>query len=136
MIIEDNLLVATNIIFKKSDRKLFKHLSDSQKSKYSFIINRYLSKEYPELSELLNDKNSEGCGVYDIWWNYFSDKNIPRNFWSKSDKLDNKSESKISKPQRDWLMTINNLNKESDLDFLIKNHPDLIKDELKRWKKG
>lgn len=127
--VEDNLLIMSKIIFNKRDRVLWSQLTDSQKSKYSFIINRYMAKEFPHLSEQINSKAIDGDIVYDIWWDFFKVGNMPGNFWSKGA---GKTKS-LKNEEIKWLMTVNKLDKLEDLEYIMKFYPDRVREELKRF---
>jgi len=113
-----------------TDKNKWKDITDEDKEKFFFIFNRYFSKKYPEKSQLLNLKNVDKVSAFNLWFNYMIDKPYPKWFWSKSEKLE---KSEIS--EKDYKLLISNLKiKESDLDFLIDNHIDFIKEELKYFK--
>lgn len=113
-----------------TDKNKWKDITDEDKEKFFFIFNRYFSKKYPEKSQLLNLKNVDKVSAFNLWFNYMIDKPYPKWFWSKSEKLE---KSEIS--EKDYKLLLTNLKiKESDLDFLIDNHIDFIKEELKYFK--
>jgi hypothetical protein len=60
-----------------------------------------------------------------------SDKSYPSWFWSKSPKISNEGFD-----DKDYKLLLEklSLNKNEDLDYLIINYPDLIKEELKFYK--
>ena len=113
-----------------TDKNKWKDITDEDKEKFFFIFNRYFSKKYSEKSQLLNLKNVDKVSAFNLWFNYMIDKPYPKWFWSKSEKLE---KSEIS--EKDYKLLLTNLKiKESDLDFLIDNHIDFIKEELKYFK--
>lgn len=130
MKIEDNLSNIHNIFFHK--RENWKYVTDEMKSKYSFIFNRFLSKEYPEEAEFLNHKLQNKISVINLWFSYMKNKPYPSKFWSKSSKVD----SIIEKSDFNLLKKKLSLNKDEDLIYLINNHFDIIKEELKWYKKN
>lgn len=128
MQIENNILAISNTIFK--DRENYKYVTKEQKESNFFIINRYFSKIYPEMSEYLNKKNIDKESSMDCWYYFMKDKTYPKLFWSKS-KI--KKEKEYTKVDMELLSKELNIN-ENDIDLLIAYHPDTIKDELKKIK--
>jgi hypothetical protein len=119
--------VANAIFTKKSE---WKNITDEDKEKFFFVFNRYFAKKYPEKAQLLNLKNIDKVSAFDLWYQFMLDKPYPKWFWSKSEKSE---KSDIS--EKDYKLLLQKLNiKDTDLDFLIKNHFGFIKDELKYFK--
>jgi hypothetical protein len=105
-------------------------ITDDDKIKNFFIINRYMSKKYHERAQLLNLKTIDKVSALDLWHHFIKDKPYPNWFWSKGEKAE-KSEI----PDKDYRLLLQNLKiKDIDLDYLIENHIDFIKDELKYYK--
>lgn len=104
---------------------------DDEKESCFFIINRMFSKKYPEKAQLLNIKSIDKISSMDLWYYFMKDKPYPAWFWSKSDKVE---KSVLSESERKILRYKLNI-KESDLDYLIENHFDFIKEELTYYKK-
>ncbi len=129
MEIEDNLLAISNALFSHNDT--WKFVTDSQKEKYFFIINRYLSKKYPDKSQLLNDKLINKVAALDTWYLFMLNIPYPKWFWSKSES--SKIKPEISEDEITQLMFELDLKKE-DIEILIKYYPKLIKEELKYYK--
>lgn len=122
------LIDVANAMFR--NRSDWKTISDQDKEKFSFIFNRYFSKKYPHRSLLLNMKNIDKSEIMNLWFEFMRDKPYPNWFWSKSEK---KTE-KVDKSDFKLLFEKLNLNKSSDLEYLIEHHYDLIKEELKFYK--
>lgn len=121
------LIDVANAMFK--NRIDWVKISDEDKEKFFFIFNRYFSKKYPENSQLLNLKTIDKSSGMDIWFYFMKDKGYPQWFWSKSPK----QESHLS--EKDYNLLIEKLKvKSGDLDYLIINFPDFIKEELKYYK--
>ena len=127
MEIKDNLLEISNAIFLKKEN--WKFVTDEQKVKWFFIFNRYFSKRYPELSQLLNLKSVDKVAAMDLWYTFMSKKPYPKWFWSKSESLE---KPKITKKDLELLIKKLEL-KESDINYLVDNHSDFIKEEIKYW---
>ena len=126
--IEDNLLSIVKCLF--SNRKDWIYVTDEQKEEYFFIVNRFLSKKYPEKSQLLNIKSINKVSSMNIWFHFMKGEPYPTFFWSKSPKI----EKELSDADFKLLFSKLGLNKREDLNFLINKYPDLIKEELKFYK--
>lgn len=127
--IEDNLLSISKVIFQ--NRNNWKFVTNDMKEKYFFIFNRYFSKKYPNESQLINHKSINKSIGLDLWFYFMKDKEYPKWFWSKS-KFDKSSDL----PEIDFrlLMIKLNLDKDDDLQYLINNFPEVIKEELEFYK--
>lgn len=123
------LIDVANAMFKK--RSDWKNISDFDKERFAFIFNRYFSKRYTEYSHFLNFKNMDKVELLNLWFAFMSDKSYPDWFWSKSEK---KKDIRFDKSDFQLLFQKFNLNKTEDLEYLIENFPDLIKEELKFYK--
>lgn len=107
------------------------NISDKDKEECFFIFNRFLSKKYPEKSQLLNDKRIDKVMAMNIWHAYMYRQPYPKWFWSKSEK---KEKSNVS--EKDFKSLIKFLQiKPFDLNYLIDNHYEFVKDELDYIKK-
>lgn len=127
--IEDNLLAISKCMFQ--DRNKWKYISIQQKEKWFFIINRNMSKKFPHLSQLINDKTIDKVAGMDLWYHFMSNKSYPDWFWSKTTKSQN---CDISDNDFKLLFTKLGLNKIEDLRYLLENYPDIIQEELKFYK--
>lgn len=127
--IEDNLLAITNAMFRnKSD---WQYVTDLQKEKWFFIINRNFAKKYPDKAQLLNIKTIDKVTALNIWYNFMLDKPYPNWFWSK---VESGEKGNIS--DKDFKLLLKSLKiKNSDLEFLIERNFDFIKEELNYIKK-
>ena len=126
--IEDNLLAVTNAMFRNHSD--WKYVTDDQKTKFFFIINRLLSKKYPEVSQLLNNKNINYVIGMELIFQFMRDKPYPKWIWSKSEKnkISNLSEEESELIKRSLEC------KDSELEFLIRNYSDELKEEIKYLK--
>jgi hypothetical protein len=106
-------------------RKRWDEVKQVDKDKYFFIINRLLSKQYPEISQKMNFKDIDKATCLDIWYNLLDGKNIPKDFWGKK-----KGESKLSNSDRTFLKRKYNL-RDEEIDYLIDKYPKDVKNELK-----
>jgi len=130
MIIDNNILAISNVIFR--DRDKWRWVTEEQKEQFAFIFNRFFAKKYIHKSFCLNLKEQDGSVIMDMWFHYMKDKPYPQWFWSKSPKF-----SKTDLDDKDFklLMKKLNLNKEDDLVYLIEHYSEVIEDELKWYKK-
>jgi len=131
MKIENNILEISKVMF--TNKENWKYVTDEQKESFFFIFNRFFSKKYPNLSQLLNDKEIDKTIGMDLWFYFMSNKSYPQWFWSKSKKSstsDNEQEKIF-----DELKMIHNL-KDQELKFIQDNYPDEIKEELNYLKKN
>lgn len=121
------LIDVANAMFK--NKKDWVNIIDEDKEKFFFIFNRYFSKMYPEKSQLLNLKNIDKVSSMDLWYYFMLNKPYPGWFWSKSTK------EKPVIPDKDFKLLIRKLKlKDIDVEYLIENHLDFIKEELKYFK--
>lgn len=76
------LIDVTNSLFK--DKSNWSNISDEDKSINFFIINRFMSKKFPEKSKLLNSKVINKVSAMDSWFIFMLTQPYPKWFWSKS----------------------------------------------------
>jgi hypothetical protein len=123
----DLKLVGNAMFYKKGD---WVNIPDEEKESCFFIFNRYFAKKYPEKAQLLNLKTINKVTAMNLWYQFMLDKPYPNWFWSKSDKAE---KSVIS--DKDYKLLLQKLKiKDLDLDYLIMNHFEFIKEELKYYK--
>lgn len=127
MKVEDNLTAFFDALIKK--RENWKWVTDEQKEKNFFIINRFMAKKYTGLSQLLNIKTIDKVAAMDCWFHFMENEPYPKWFWSKS-QIEKESLSSGDKKILIGRLEI----KESDLEWLLKLDPQFIKDELKYLK--
>jgi hypothetical protein len=123
------LIDVANAMFRH--RNNWKLITNEDKEKYFFIFNRFFSKKYPTKSQFLNIKNIDKSSSMDIWFHFMENKPYPKWFWSKSEKkingfIDEKDINLLSEK-----LEIDNF---SDIEYLILNFPEIIKEELKFYK--
>lgn len=105
-------------------------ITDEEKEYSFFIINRMFSKKYPDKAQLLNIKSIDKVSSMDLWYHFMKGKSYPKWFWSKGESV----KSEISDADRKILKKELNI-VDFDLDYLIKNHPEFISEELNYFKK-
>ena len=124
----DLKLVGNAMFYKKGD---WVNVPDEEKESCFFIFNRYFAKKYPDMSQLLNLKTINKVTAMNLWYEFMLDKPYPNWFWSKSDKTE---KSVIG--DKDYKLLLQKLKiKDLDLDYLIINHFEFIKEELTYYKK-
>lgn len=119
-------------VFKAMMRKgSWEKITVEEKEKNFFIFNRYFSKRYPEQAQLLNLKNIDKVVGMELWYQFMKTEPYPDWFWSKSEK----SDKPVLAP-KDYRMLLVSLKvKPDDLDYLIEQHFDFVKEELSYLKK-
>ena len=123
-----NLKLVADAMF--TNKVKWEDLPDEEKETSFFVFNRYFGKKYPHLSQLLNLKTIDKLTAMDLWYYYFRNKPYPQWLWSKSET---QSKSDISEKEFKLLQEKLKL-KDLDLQYLIDNHLDIIKEELKYFK--
>lgn len=124
-----NLKLVADAMF--SNKVKWSDIPDEEKESCFFIFNRYFAKRFLEKSQLLNLKTIDKVTAMDLWYNFMKGKPYPNWFWSKSEKSD-----KSEVADKDYKLLLIKLQiKDCDLDYLIKNHFDFIKEELTYYKK-
>ena len=114
-----------------TNREEWVNITEEEKDYCFFIFNRYLSKEYPEKSILLNDKNIDKSLAMDVWFKFFETNKKPKYFWSKTTSI--KEKDIYTDKEIKTLLEKLNISKE-ELSILVESYPDLIKEELKYYK--
>ena len=126
MTIDNNILAISKCMFQ--NRKDWIHVTEEQKTSFFFIFNRYFSKKYPDMAQLLNDKSMSKSTGMDLWFYFMDGKPYPNWFWSKSPKA--KDESIFTEKEINLLLSKFDL-KFEELDLLITYNIDEVKEELK-----
>ena len=122
-----NLKLVADAIF--TNKVKWSEISDDEKETSFFVFNRYFAKKYPELSQLLNNKTIDKLVAMDLWYYYFRNKPYPQWLWSKSETVKSDISDKDFK-----LLHVKLKLKDIDLQYLIDNHLDVVKEELKYFK--
>ena len=121
-----------NALFK--NRKDWAKITNEDKATFAFIFNRLLSKKYPERALLLNTKDFQDKSmILEMWFHFMKTQPYPAWLWSKSPKI---SKTDMDGKDFDMLMKKLYINKEEDLIYMIDHYPDIINEELKRYKKN
>lgn len=121
-------------IFKEKHN--YKNLSDEDKEKFFFIINRKFARKYPKHAQFFNQKGFDRASALDIWYNFFIKErtlNIPDWYWFKINST-KKDKSILNKEEVEYFMNIYDIT-ENDLYYIEKNYIDDLKNEIKKFKK-
>jgi hypothetical protein len=116
-----------------NERNNYKYLTNSDKTKWGFIVNRMLAKKHPKYAQKLNVRSGDFSMVLDLWWVYLgtrNDKYYHSWIWvsgSKKSKIDKKTIELVS--ERFPFITV------SDIEYLHEHHSDIFKEEVKYYKK-
>ena len=117
------------------DKNKYKNLSDDDKEKFFFILNRKIARRYPKHAQFFNTKGIDKSSAMDVWYNYFIKTNttkIPDWYWFK---LSGKKEkSLLKKDEEEFFLEYYDL-KRNDLKFLMDFYPDELKVEIKKFRK-
>lgn len=105
-------------------------LSEEDIKKNIFIINQFISIKEPIAVAELNGINVDPSMIYHYWrFRYGKTRNVPSWVWTKPDKkIDNKKKKvTISEQAKDIYIKFHSLDKK-DIDWLIDNDPQTVKD--------
>jgi len=125
-----NLSYIVNSLLK--DRHCYKTIPIKYKEDNFFIINRFLSKKFPEQAQKFNKKNIDKSLALDLWFLYLrhkKPKTIYKWIWNKVPP----KKRDISEVDFKHLLEKMEIRRE-DLEFLIRYHKDYINEELKYYK--
>ena len=127
----DSITAVSNAMLRYKDE--WKDVSDELKEKWFFVMNRYLSKDYPEQAFLLNQKTVDKVAAMNIWRAFLMNKPYPKHLWSKVEKTEKNVKSVIL--EKDYELLISKLEiMKDELDLLIKYNLEEVKEELKYFK--
>ncbi len=123
----------TNAMFY--NRNEWVNITEKEKEDSFFIINRYLSKTYPNECIKLNNKgfyNYKSIGM-DLWFNFFKNKPYPKDLWSKA-KVDDSTIDKEFEKYKFRLIQYYNIDDKEIYDFYLKNQ-ESVKEDIEYFKK-
>ncbi len=101
-------------------------VTNEQKEQFFFIFNRYFSRKYPNLSQLVNHKLIDKSVGMDLWFEFMKNKPYPQWFWSKTKKTSkqNKDENLYEELRQSLNIT------ETEFDFLSEYYPQELEEEI------
>lgn len=128
-----------NFLFKTRDK--YENLSDEDRERLFFIVNRSFAREFPIHAEFFNKKKIDKSNAMDIWLGFCHKKrfnNIPK-WWSwGKPKFKTKTTKSIStiikKDEIKYLAEFYDISEE-DVLYLVENHTAEIKEEVKKLRK-
>ena len=117
------------------NRDKYKSIPIKEKEKNFFIINRFLSKKYPEQAQKLNIKNIDKSLALDLWFIFLRHENryeIKKWFWLKN----NGSKNVFKLTNNDYKLLMEHLDvKKEDIDMFCMYNSSFITEELSYIKK-
>lgn len=130
-----DLKYVVNCLFK--DRHLYKDIPNDYKEKFFFIINRYLSKMFPEKANILNKQNIDKSLALDIWFIKLRHEDRIKcleTFWIYN-KVEEKTNDIFNSKDTNLLIEKLKIRLE-DLEYLMRDDVNIkiLKEELKYYK--
>ena len=122
-----------DFIFKKKED--YNKLSNEDKEKNFFIINRKFARGFPNHAQYFNTKGIDKASALDVWYQFFikkGSKGIPSWYWVP--KKESKNKSIVTKDDVQFLMNFYDL-KEKDVIFLVEHYPEETIEEIKKYHK-
>lgn len=123
----------TDYIF--TNKSEYDKLSHEDKEKFFFILNRKFARKYPKHAKFLNKKNIDKSMSLDIWYYFFIKQRIngiPDWYWFKQSIK--KDKSFLTKEDINFFTEFYDIS-ENDLNYIERNYPDELKEEVKILKK-
>jgi hypothetical protein len=121
------------IIFK--DKEKYDVITDDDKERNFFILNRKFAYNDIKKAKFFNDKNLDKASSLDIWFSVFSKTtNTPQWYFNAKLSKKNKIKSKFKNDEISDIKDRYNFS-DSDMDFLILYYEDELKATIKRLKK-
>jgi len=126
-----NLTYIVRLLFV--DRKDFANISNLDKSKWGFIVNRMMSRKYPVLAQKINVRGGDFAIVMNIWWGYLKDKekDYYKWFWAKGKQ----KKQILSKEILDMVYERYPFLSQEDIEYLSIHFPEVFKEEIKYYQK-
>ena len=127
------LLEVSNTLF--TDRNNYGKVTDKEKEDFFFIINRNIAKKYPLLAQKLNHKEIDKVAAMDCLFtqmHILGETRYNKWFWGKSNY---KKEKSLKPSEHEMMMKVLGLEKDEDVDYLMKWFEEEFKEELKYYNK-
>ena len=121
-----------NTIFK--DKETYNVVSDEDKVKQFYMINKKFAHNRLDIANFFNDKNIDKASAIDMWNIYFEKTvGLPGWYWAKSNGKIEKVK-KLPKADRELILKNNDIT-EHELDFMIEHNLDEVETEVKKLKR-
>ncbi len=127
-----DFITLANIIFK--DKSKYKFVSDEEKETNFFMLNRKYAIKFLKQAQFFNNKNVNRASAMDIWYQvFYKTTNGTPQWWWKT-KVEPKPKSEFINTDIKLVKSYYDIT-DSDIKFLIKFHPEKLKEDIKRLKK-
>ena len=126
----------SDFIFK--DKKKYDNLTDEDKERLFFILNRKFARVFPKHAQYFNRKGIDKASAMDVWYYFFIKQrttDIPD--WYLFRTATRKRKRQISKLKDDEVKFITkqyNIS-ERDLAYLLENFPEEVDEAVRKYKK-
>lgn len=123
----------TDSIFQNKHK--YKNFIDKDKEDSFYIINKKFSLGKLKIAQMFNHKSIDRASAMDLWFLVFKKTNItPGWYWAKKPINNQEKIKKISKGDKELLMSYEQLN-ENEFDFLYENYKDDVEYKIKLLKR-
>jgi hypothetical protein len=125
-----DLFVLIKIMFQ--DQSKWKSVTEYDKSKNFFMINRFISIMYPVQANMVNRNGINSSAIIDMWYIMLTKrfKKIPGWIFTKTASKKEKNKQWIPNPEISEYYIKYNKIKEDDFNFMIKLYPEEMKKKL------
>ena len=124
-----------DFIFKNKDD--YKKLSDEDKKKFFFIINRKLARLYPYHAQYVNKKGINEASALDLWYYFFIKKRtmgVPKWYWFKLSSTNKEKPTKYKTEEIDFIKQFYDIDNYG-IEYLIQHHPSELEEEIIKYRK-
>ena len=130
---EINLKHIINCLFK--DRNKYKSLSNKDKEKWGFIVNRMLSKKFPEFAQKLNVRSGDFSLVLDLWWVYIRTQDTKGYYFWIWKHMKTSRKRLVDKDTCELVLKRFPFLSLDEIDYLFINHKDIFEEHINYYKK-
>lgn len=119
------------------DVGVYESISDKEKMQHGFMLNRYMSAEYPLFANELNKHQMNGILICEYWRFVFLKRRysqLPNFFWLKTASKHSKENKKLDRETMEKICQNEGIKKENLLHFLDVE-PEKGNEILKQYKK-
>lgn len=126
----------TDFIFKNKNE--YNKLSDEDKEKFFFIINRKFARQYPYHAQVFNKEGIDKSTAMDIWYYFFIKKrviNTPKWYWFKLSGINKlKTNIKYKNEEIEFVKNFYDIDDYS-VEYLMNNYSNEFDIEIKKYRK-